>query len=985
MVRKMKIKRIFATVVVLALALINHGCNDGELLLSRSTQPSVSPFIAITADPMEINAGGSTTLKWVVANAASVEISSDDGTFHAGPIDMTGRTEDQIQVDDIQHTTTYTITATSAVIDASVNPIPHDPYIPVNTLKSGQIEMPGEEEDVEAETDIAATTTVTDSVTVTVIDSDLSIIFYADDGDSMACMPRVLHWEVTPSDATIEISSSTGETVELSDTCVPVVAPAPTPETDDGPRYRTKATSISKSTTASMPATGCAIVYPCVTTTYTLTATAQSGVMSEDVTIVPSNLIIDYDKTFITANGERSAAYVNSFPAEAVPIAYQISPSLIPVTVEADKSVGCTLPENRLLAQMPETTNCDISEETTFKLMAHVGNDLIEVSRVKVMADPSSGRVDITTAHAWAFEGEEVTITVTPRTEGDAAKIAKVRIKGTDIIERIVTDATPIVERVTVPLMGVQVEVFSTTDEDPVTQQAVYALPLLPVGLIGRPITEAMFDPNDIERSYYGTMVDFEAEGVTTFLTSNISIWRNDILVSGENAQPSGQIDINFGNRMIYWFNDGGAGNFGTALGDSLFINATRTYPVRAIAIADGDPDKMFVGTTGAVMYSFDGGTTWEVFVGPYYTKGQYVDNYPGEHESCAGETQTGMANPDDEDLAFFSGVCDIIVDGDRLYVATDKGAATYTDIPALIENPMVEGGVHFIPRSEEAKALLPTYKHVVNDLELLSDGNSKKLFAAVSTGTLNTAATVNGVFVSEDEGESWSEFGSLGVDVYAVKVDMHADDAVAIYAAAADGIYVSDIDTANWTKVYDGAAYSLADDPYTTGTIMAGFADGAKITRDAGNDWGPLMVGGIEGSGKVTAIAMAANVENSYVSYRVAFASEGGFLSGKVMVPVIAQTDFPNDPPVPEPWGEDDSDGDGGSDDDGLSDNGDSTGVYDCPPNWLPETIISNDPNGDCDADGVINAEDNCVKRANSDQADMDGDGRGDTCDNDS
>ena len=118
----------------------------------------------------------------------------------------------------------------------------------------------------------------------------------------------------------------------------------------------------------------------------------------------------------------------------------------------------------------------------------------------------------------------------------------------------------------------------------------------------------------------------------------------------------------------------------------------------------------------------------------------------------------------------------------------------------------------------------------------------------------------------------------------------MHDTQAKKIYAAAADGIYVSDIDSANWQKVYDSAAYALADDPYTTGTLMVGLSDGAKITRDSGNEWGPLTVGGINGSGKVTAIAIAANVEAGYVSYRAAFASQGGFLSGKVMVPTVQQ-----------------------------------------------------------------------------------------------
>jgi len=44
--------------------------------------------------------------------------------------------------------------------------------------------------------------------------------------------------------------------------------------------------------------------------------------------------------------------------------------------------------------------------------------------------------------------------------------------------------------------------------------------------------------------------------------------------------------------------------------------------------------------------------------------------------------------------------------------------------------------------------------------------------------------------------------------------------------------------------------------------------------------------------------------------------------------------------------------------------------------------TVVGSNP--DVDGDGVANSQDNCVNRGNPDQADIDGDGEGDTCDND-
>lgn len=908
--KHIRITRILTALAVIVMAFVGQACSDGELQLGSSANPSISPFVSITADPMEVQSGGSTTLKWTVANAESVEIESDDGTFHAGPIDMSGKTEDQIQVDGITATTTYTITATAASIEADVSAVPTDPYIPV---KSGQIVI-GSEDDDSGDADIVTAATVSDSVTVTVVSSDLSINFYADDGDNMACMPRVLHWEVTPSDATITIEASTGEVVELSQTCAPVVqseteteteteteaeenislddiekSPYQVPEglLDNLPDTKnSKAISISKSTNqTTVPATGCAVVYPCETTTYTLTATDDSGdSMSEDVTIIPGNIIIDYDNSWIKANGESPVAEVSSFPAEDVPISYQISPSMIPVTVEADKDVGCELPQNVVLAEMPETTDCDISEETVFTLVAHIGSDTIAVSQVKVIASSGSGRVDVD-AQDWAFEGEEVTVTVTPRTVGDAAKIAKIRIKGTDTIERTITDTTPIVETVTVPLTGVIVEVINTADEDPVPQMAVFALPLFSASILGEQITEAMFDPHNPGRSYYGVMTNLKTEGASSFMSSAVTIHRNDDLYS-DSSDQSGPIDIDIGRLILTW-NDSVYAN---VLTDDFFIEGVKTFPVRAIATRD--EEKIFAGTTGAVLYSGNSGSTWKMYGSPFYWKSETGNDYPGHHESCSGETQTGGTPLVRGSFAYYMGVCDIIVDGNRMYIATDTGVETDRDVDAILGGQMTNANIRFMPHDGDDPNNFPLFKRVVNDLELMDDGSSKKIFAAVASGTLNSAMTVNGVYVSSDEGESWAAVGSLGVDAYAVKVDMDNGEAKKIYAATADGVYARNVDSGDWEKVLDGAAYALADDPYSTGTIIAGLENGAKITRNSGNEWNWLTTGGANSSGKVSAIDMQASTDGSYVSYMVAFATEDRFLSGKVMVPATTSSD---------------------------------------------------------------------------------------------
>ena len=375
-------------------------------------------------------------------------------------------------------------------------------------------------------------------------------------------------------------------------------------------------------------------------------------------------------------------------------------------------------------------------------------------------------------------------------------------------------------------------------------------------------------------------MTDLQAEGASSFMESGVTIHRNDSLYSDVTDQ-SGPIDIDVG-RLITTWNDS---IYANVLTDDFFIEGVKTFPVRAIATRD--EDKMFVGTTGAVLYSGNSGRSWKMYGSPFFWKSETGNDYPGQHESCSGEIQTGGTPLVRGSFAYYMGICDILIDGNKMYIATDTGVETDRDVDSILMNGATSADIKFMPHTGDDPADFPLFKRVVNDLEMLKDGSSKKIFAAVASGTLDSAMTVNGVYVSEDEGESWRMFGSLGVDVYEVKVDMDNGDAKKIYAATADGVYASDVDSANWQRVYDGAAYSLADDPYSEGTIIAGLESGAAITRNSGGQWNSLTTGGANSSGKVSSIAMEASTDGAFVNYMVAFATEDRFLSGKVMVPV--------------------------------------------------------------------------------------------------
>lgn len=856
--RNISLKRVLALVAVVAFAGFAQACDDGELMLRDGADLSVSPYVVLTADPMTVNKGEGTTLKWTVANADTVQIASSPGgafSFNTEPIDVAGETEGSLMVDGITATTTFIITAKSTLAVDTGDPS-IDPYVPSKSAnyflaRSGQIELP----EPEVNPDIVPQE-VTDSVTVTVVDAGpLSATLTANPDRIKSGETSMLTCQVSPDSATYTVVSSDGQTIDMGTDCSAVVSPTET-------------------------------------TVYTLTATDTSGKqMVATATVIVDEMSIDHDASSITANDQYPQAQVESFDA-AVTVKYTIMPQEIPVTVVADKSVSCTpeLPSNQVLENGTGSSQCSLSENTVFTLKAHINGNVVDVKAVSVVSAIGAGRVRIT-AQPWAFEGEHVDVTVEPVSAADAKHIAKIRIIGLTALEHTVVDATPVKADVTVPMTGVRVEVFSKQqDETPQSFQPVVALPLLPVGLIGKPITEVMFDPNDIERAYFGTMTDLKEEGASSFLASSVMIYRNDKLKAIEDEVDfNGPIPIPLGKELIYWFNDGG--NAARYIPDSLWIEGIRTYPVRAIAAREGSASELFVGTTGAILYSADSGLNWDVFVGAIFTTSENGTDYSGSHESCAGEIQTGAKPSKRGDIAYFSGVCDIVSDGNLLYAATDKGVATFTDVDTLIANPKAVDAVHFIPKGEDSS--MATYKHVANDLELVKTGGETKLFVAMATGTLDSAMAVNGVYVSTDQGITWQPFGSIGFDAYAVETDMHDGEAKKLYAATSDGIYVSDVATANWQKVDSMASYSLADDPFTTGVIVAGHDAGATITRDGGQTWKALETGGIEGSGKVTAVAMEAKHDGTtgLIEYRAAFGAESGFLAGKVTVSTTSQS----------------------------------------------------------------------------------------------
>jgi hypothetical protein len=883
-----KIRKILAVVAVLAFAALAGACDDGRYDFDGSPSPDVSPYVRITADPMTVTKGGDTTLKWTAANADTVQIASADGsefTFRSEPIDVSGETESSGEtiVTGMTATTTFIITAklTMEVVggDFSVNPAP---YIPSESMrKSGQIQFPIAEP-------VLSESLITDSVTVEVIDSTLSASLIADPDHISQGDSSTLKCEYSPEDATVTVTDDDGQVIVMDEDCE-------------------------------------ALVTPDETTVYEVTVTDNNTGAVETDTAIVHVAPLYADAADITAKDQDVQATLDSMD-EQFSVKYIIDPTSIPVTVEVDKAgVTCTpeLPiDPTTYDQLPGESMCTITETTTFSLVSHIGGVTKVEDFVTVMGPMGTGDVDIRVSHAWAFEGEDVIIEVAAKDEAAVPMIDKIRIKGmVDIdINKGEISTVHIAKNVIVPMVDVMVEVYSpqdAPDSPSIIKRAVAALPLMPIGDIDEPITKVLIDPYDISRAYFGVLTNVKEQYQENFSQTVVKMYRSEEL--SPNVTTNGDLDIDLG----YLMTTSSDAFVQTMMNNSAqFMNSFRDYPINAIALTDS---MIYAGTYGAIVRSSDNGASWELLGGQILPFWSSKKDENGAHTSCKGETARGSKAPHDDDLIALINVCDIVLHDGGLIAGTDFGIFVAHDIETAMTDP--DDFTNVIWNNSVAKAQ-PMFGNIVNDVAKVTKDGGTKLFAAVAAGNWPNGmsnGTARGVFVSTAGdgagiGEVWTAFGTIDADVYAVEIDMDNNEAKKIYAATENGVYVSDLGQAgSWTlTALTEAAYSLADDPYSTGMIIAGLADGVKVTRNGGDNWGELLAGGLAGSGKISSVALAASPATNSAEgtvfgetgdklfYRAIFGSgNGGYLIGKTLFDAVAlpaAEDQPEDQPEDNP-----------------------------------------------------------------------------------
>jgi hypothetical protein len=815
-----------------------------------------------------------------VEGADSVEISSTEGSafqFHAGPFtELTG----EAPVDNVTTTTEFIITASKTVMvaapatgdgsntDASGNTVN---TVSIVVSKAGQLQIP---EGPPTPSLSPQTVTATEKTTVTVVESNLTADITADKDSLIAGESTIIHWKAEPSTAQVTVKASDSSTIDAQaeGSCT---LPSAAPETPEPVTPQPSEADAAAPTAAAFPVEGCAVVTPLANTTYSLEATDSGKTVDDAVTIQVTEANVSA-KIFV--NGEKNSLVSNY--TDPVSVTWSVSPAAAIVTVTATPSAVCDLPLG--VASPAGNVACTISAPTTFKIHAEMVGHSDDDEAYASLKGGNAVALNITT-DPWAFVSEQVNVNVKAADATSAEAIQSIKIGDAPAVTDKAQIAAGITVRAKIPnTNGIMYQIQRTgvdkpDDPQPIPQTIIQlqkheffhaTIDSKGNSVQGNalPVTRVTFDPNDLNKFYYGVQREKFGE---------VSVYRL------ENFENSGEFTIGIDNPLKTAFGMSTDLDWG-----DFFTEKVKTYPVGAIAVRvkkaeQSSPAQIFAATTGIIMVSQDDGGTWKRMDAFYYNK---KSGYVGDHDTCAGKSQSGLAAneaKEDGSPVTLGQICDMIAKADgTLMVAYDRGVLTTASVDDYIADPKKSP---WIGKGNNI------YNTVAHDLE--------------EAGERVFVATNKGVYVNETgDGATWASFAGGALDankkVYSLAYDYQTGK---LYGGADDGVYVTSVDAANWEKTdkdstegtLNERVLSLVIDPYydtnkSAGVVIAGTATkGVAVTRDGGKFWSVLDSDAAAGLSEVRSVALAGIVDtndSTKVTYKISAGGNGAAVGSNVV-----------------------------------------------------------------------------------------------------
>lgn len=794
--RKNQVWRILAVLVV---AMSAAACSDGEL--GNSPSPDITPpapiVITFAADPAEIKSGDPTTIKWEVAGADSIQITavSSDGN----PVSFNVQTEElsgSSPVSGLTADTDFTLTATKTATSVETTGEEEKAL----SLMSGQIQFGEEpkEPDASGGAPVPSISSVTQTITVKVLANDMRALINADKSPVAPGEKTVIRWEVVPADgATTVVTADSGDPIVATDQCDGDIATIETQPALDP-----------------MPAKGCAVVAPEAKTVYTVKGSNAAGGSAEASATVDvegeltAEIFVGKD-----ASDKQKDYKVDNYP-QTVTVQWKAVPAAAKVTVTADPAVTatteapCELPQ-AATDKAEASTVCVVSADTVFAISAQVGDGTPATDEAKVSTKDAGAAAGIVYSKEWAYEGEQVPIRVSldADTKANSSAIEGLKVSGQAIGESELSSLKS----------GSEITVMVRAED--VEDQVVL-----------------IYGGGKTKSAQPVTVVDpFAVDLGSAIAVSSVALAKdsNGDFVRLRGVQMPG---FNSGKGYVYVNDatDGSVFDFGTAIksafdmsdlwNDSLF-NTVGAYPV-AVGINVENTTDLYAGTSGALMRSQDSGKTWKSI---FISRTRYVNGKEVDHPTC-GRAPTGGQNIQkgvqprfQGDIISLNQVCDVIVKGSRVIVATDFGVHVEKDINDGSANAWV--GTPAVGVDAASIGAL-TFGHVVNDI-VDADG---KIFAAMDSGVVVSDAANPGI--------GWKPTGIIAGSVFALAYDSRDKK---VYAGTEEAVYVASAEDAepSWVPTTTtGPVTAIAIDPSASASetkIIIGTPDGVKISRDGG------------------------------------------------------------------------------------------------------------------------------------------------------
>ncbi|MFA5810972.1 MAG: hypothetical protein WC956_01410, partial [bacterium] len=241
---------------------------------------------------------------------------------------------------------------------------------------------------------------------------------------------------------------------------------------------------------------------------------------------------------------------------------------------------------------------------------------------------------------------------------------------------------------------------------------------------------------------------------------------------------------------------------------DAQLLSTFSAFPVSAVA---KQGSRIYVGTSGFLLYSDDDGASWDVV--DLFRMFSAGVGESGTHATCSTDSQHGITSSSSGQVIGVNRVCDIAFSsGNVAILAADLGTAFNTDLSAHINNPMNAAAAW-----QGAGSALKG--HIVHDL-------------AVLPGNDLYAGTDGGVWRSYDGGASWGLNGLGSEEVFTV----FSPDGLTNYAGTADALYSRAVSNGTWQKVRAFDEVRAVSGCGTT--LMVGTSKGVFKSVDKGKTW---------------------------------------------------------------------------------------------------------------------------------------------------